>query len=198
MGTLDVILWASDNSLKRRIMEFLTGETWTHVGIVLEGRHIKEMHKRRNIKDEGIDPDILYIWESGYNGKKDAEDGKIKCGVMITPWKKMSGGRCVVRKFKKEITEDILRKLEIAYEETYKKKYDINPIHLLEALIGREIVTDGQNKESFFCSAFVGYIYTRIGMMKDTTEWSVLQPKYFGSSEVDEFLEPIKSEWRLW
>ena len=107
---------------------------------------------------------------------------------------KESGGRCVSRKFTKPITKELLNDLQCAYNETYCKKYDMNPIHFIQALFGKTFGMNGQSSTAFFCSAFVAYVYTRIGCLDPNTQWTITQPKFFASSKVDDFLEPIDTE----
>ena len=42
-----------------------------------------------------------------------------------------------------------------------------------------------QNTKRFWCSALVGYIYTKCGILSESTEWSCLSPADFSSNSED-------------
>ena len=47
-----------------------------------------------------------------------------------------------------------------------------------------------QKTNSFWCSALVGYIYTRCGLLNRETDWSILRPSDF-SIEYNDILKFI-------
>ena len=58
-----------------KLIKWGTNSKFTHIGMVL-----------KNPKFDNIPPlEGIYVWESGYEGYKDPQDGKIKLGVQITP-----------------------------------------------------------------------------------------------------------------
>lgn len=119
----------------------------------------------------------LYIWESGFEGTLDPQDNKIKLGVQITPFKDFIDNfhnvNIFVRKFNDYslFTDASLAKV---HNEAYYKPYDINPRHWLWALFQKD--PQPQRTSSFWCSAFIGFILCKIGILNDTTDWSLLRP----------------------
>ena len=59
----------------------------------------------------------------------------------------------------------------------YNKPYDICPVDWVEAFLKKDI--SPQKTTRFFCSALVGYIYTKAGLIDSETDWSVLRASDF-------------------
>ena len=55
-------------------IKYFTNSNYSHIGMILKDPTF-------------IHPSLkgIYVWESGWNGKPDPQDGKIKLGVQITP-----------------------------------------------------------------------------------------------------------------
>ena len=68
----------------------------------------------------------------------------------------------------------------------YDKPYDINLKDWIQAMDDKD--SDPQKVDRFWCSALVGYIYTKSGILSDETDWSVLKPCDF-SIEYNDNLE---------
>ena len=62
----------------------------------------------------------------------------------------------------------------------YNKPYDTNIFDWMQALIGIDISPQKTNR--FWCSALIGYIYTKLGILKHNTDWSILTPNDFSLS----------------
>ena len=119
-----------------------------------------------------------YVWESTYDGKADPQDGKIKLGVKITPFKEFykeytEKGKLYVKKLytNEEITQENLKKI---HDVVYDKPYDIVPKDWYEAYERED--SDPQKTSRFWCSAFVGYVYTKLGFYSSKTDWSIMRP----------------------
>ena len=133
----------------------------------------------------------MYVWESSYNGKPDPQDNKVKIGVQITPLYelieeyKKTGGSAYVRKVKSTINipikeifnDDVLNDI---HKVVYNKPYDIIPTDWIEAFFKYD--DNPQKTDRFWCSALVGFIYTRVGILSENTDWSVLTPNDFSVS----------------
>tara|TARA_A100001015_G_C14841962_1_gene652846 strand:- start:55 stop:702 length:648 start_codon:yes stop_codon:yes gene_type:complete len=162
-----------------------THSNYSHVGMILKNPSF-------------IHPSLkgLYLWESSYNGTEDPQDGKIKLGVQITPLDtiikeyKKSGGKIFIRKLKymndnndsscdnliyKNIFND--EKLKEIHSIVYNKPYDIVPTDWLSAFFNYDI--SPQKTSRFWCSALVGYIYTKLDILVEKTDWSILKPNNF-------------------
>jgi len=81
-----------------------------------------------------------------------------------------NGTRSVQRLF----TDEKLRSL---HQLTSDARYDNNPNDWLAALHH----TGKRHSDSFFCSAFVGYILTQCGVLAEDTNWSDISPRDLSS-----------------
>ena len=155
------------------------------------GTHSNYTHIAMILKDPSfIHPSLkgTFVWESSWEGKPDPQDGKIKLGVQITPldeilkaYSKM--GHVFVRKivpFKERaelFNNDILSDI---HKVVYDKPYDLFPPDWIEAFIQKDITP--QKTSRFWCSALIGYIYTKCGILKEDTDWTILRPSDFALS----------------
>ena len=167
------------------LIKYFTNSQYTHIGMVLKDPTY-------------INPDLkgYYIWESGMESKPDPQDNKKKFGVQITPLDEIvdnylnNNGKIYYRKVKCSLdnfTEDNLKEV---HKVVYNKPYDVNPVDWINAALKRE-GKHPQNTNTFWCSAFVGYIYTKCGIIKDSTDWTILSPNDF--SEKGESLQFINN-----
>ena len=162
-----------------KLIKWGTHSNYSHIGMVLKNPSF-------------IHPSLkgTYVWESSYNGKPDPQDGKIKLGVQITPIDelikeyKKTGGHIYIRKLNINNSDDLNRKiifndelLKDIHKKVYDKPYDIVPTDWIEALF--RVDTNPQKTDRFWCSALVGYIYTRVGILNMDTDWSILRPNDF-------------------
>lgn len=65
------------------------------------------------------------------------------------------------------------------HDATYDKPYDVNPIDWIGCARNKD--RSPQKTDRFWCSAFVGYVYTKLGLMEPNTDWSNLTPSYFST-----------------
>ena len=84
--------------------------------------------------------------------------------------------------------------LEIIHNDVYGKPYDLYLKDWLKALI-----PIGENTEPtisrFWCSALIGYIYTKCGILDPFTSWSFLRPSDF--SAISEHLKFVDDDMSL-
>ena len=157
------------------LIKFFTMSSYSHIGMVLQDPSF-------------IHPTLkgTYVWESSWEGTPDPQDGKIKLGVQITPLdtflKGYSGkGKVFLRKVvcgDGVFNDEALSKI---HDVVYKKPYDIVPKDWLGALLKRD--TEPQKTDRFWCSALVGYIYTKLGLLGKDTDWSILRPSDFSEKD---------------
>jgi len=173
LDTGDILLFCHDckgwfNSFLNMI-KYATHSNYVHVGMIVK------------------DPDFLdtpmkgiYMWESGYEGTPDTQDDKIKLGVQLTPINKIiehyKHANILVRILnkdnnKKYFTKDTLTEI---HKNAYLKPYDINLLDWVLAFFRYD--TQKQKTSRFWCSAFVGYILTKSGILKSDTDWSIMYP----------------------
>lgn len=152
------------------MIRYTTHCNYSHVGFV--------------IKDPTfIDPSLkgIYVWESGWEGKKDPQDGEIKLGVQLTPldeiMENFKGSKIIKRSFTGVGNYFTDEKLKAIHKVVHDKPYDVFPKHWVEALFRKD--DDPQRISSFWCSALVGYIFVKCGIIKPETDWSILRPSDF-------------------
>ena len=188
LKTGDLLLFNSDNGGFYKLFDWAirsaTHSDYNHIGIILKNpTYIKE------------DLEGLYLYESSWEGTADPADGRIKLGVQITPLEeaiKNNKGRVYVRKLKSKNEEEyntifsdenILK----VYHETNAKPYDINPKDWIEALF--RVDFSPQKTGRFFCSALVGCVYTKLGILDPNTDWSILRPSDFSIEDENQHLD---------
>jgi len=126
----------------------------------------------------------LYLWESSEEPHSDPQYDKKNIGVQITPLYEIlneykNNGNVYVRHINSNPKENIKyffsdKQLEDVHKIVYDKPYDIVPRDWWEA--HEQIDTDPQKTDRFWCSALVGYIYTKCGLLDETTDWSIMRP----------------------
>ena len=156
------LLGIFNNLIKR-----FTKSKFSHVAVVLKDPYF-------------IHPSLkgLYIWESSWEGKPDPQDDKIKLGVQITPFYEIYNncvetnssivlrrGNCSENRFNNANLKNI-------HNIVYDKPYDIVPKDWIDAIKRQD--TDPQKTDRFWCSALVGYIYTKCNVLSNNTDWSIL------------------------
>ena len=161
-----------------------THSNYSHIGMILRD----PIYIKSNLKG-------LFLWESSWEGHPDPQDGKTKLGVQITPLdevlKEYDGkGHAFVRQVvcNAELFNDVI--MQDIHKVVYDKPYDIIPTDWLEAIV--KIDPDPQKTNRFWCSALVGYIYTKCGLLDKKTDWSILAPADFAlASENLEFINEV-------
>ena len=155
--------------------------------------HIAMVLKNPTFLDKQLEG--LYIWESSWEDNPDPQDGKHKLGVQITPIKEVldayKNGHVYVRKINTwEFSPFTNYNLKHIHDVVYNKPYDICPVDWVEAFLKKDI--NPQKTNRFFCSALVGYIYTKVGLLVPETDWSILAPNDFSlSGESVKFMPPF-------
>ena len=156
------------------IIEYGTHSDYTHVAMVLKDPSF-------------IHPSLkgIFVWESSWEGKPDPQDGKVKLGVQITPLneilKTYKESKVILRKV--ECTESCFtnENLKSIHDVVYDKPYDVILKDWLDALIQKN--SNPQKTDRFWCSALVGYIYTKCGILDNSTDWTILRPSDFSLSD---------------
>ena len=147
------------------------------------GTHSNYSHTAIILRDPSfIHPSLkgLYVWESSEENNPDPQDGKKKIGVQITPIDevlspyKRTGGHVYYRKVISGENLFTDEKLKEVHSIVYNKPYDIVPTDWIEAFLKKD--PNPQKTSRFWCSALCGYIYTKCGLLKSNTDWSILTP----------------------
>lgn len=154
------------------LIKYFTHSNITHIAIVLQDPSFLEKHLKGT-----------YIWESGIEGTPDPQDNKIKLGVQVTEinqfLKNYNNGRFFVRRLEnnKVFTEEKLKEI---HNTVYDIPYDINILDWIYAFFRKD--KNPQKVSKFWCSAFIGYIFVKCGVLKETCDWSILFPNDFSLS----------------
>lgn len=157
-------------------IKFMTKSDFSHIGMIVVDPEFT------NIPLKGI-----YVWTSGISDIDDPEDDKKKFGVQFIPYDhfvKTYGGKIYTRRIEFENKEDyekifnneILKEI---HKVVYDKPYDIIITDWIEAYFKKDLKP--QKTSRFFCSALIGYIFTKLGLFDDNLDWSILYPNYFSS-----------------
>jgi len=171
--TGDILLFSNKTFIPSRMIEYLSGSIYSHVGIILKDpTYIKPELKG------------LYILEStGLTDVLDAEDNVLKTGVQIrclTDVCKEYDGAIFWRKLHCVRDEKFYQTISDVHAEVYNKPYDFDLIDWLEGLLNIQL-TDVHRTSKFFCSAMVTYIYHRLGFVDENTAWTIIRPKDLGT-----------------
>jgi hypothetical protein len=185
METGDLILYKEATGytnwwLFDKLITVFTGSPWVHIGVVLK------------------DPEWLglkgtYIWESAWTDIPDSVDRVKKFGVQVVPLKdRIVKGSTFYRKYNGPKLEG--PKLNDVYSEVLDKPYDINPIDWIEAYIKYDAFP--QREKSFWCSALIACILTKMNVLEEDTDWSIVTPDFFGSTNL-KFYSQIKKIYSI-
>ena len=157
-------------------IKFMTKSDFSHVGMIVVDPVFTD------IPFKGI-----YVWTSGISDVPDPEDKTKKFGVQFVPYDhfiKTYGGKIYVRRIEFENMEEYTKifnneKLKEIHKVVYDKPYDIVVTDWIEAYCKKD--PHPQKTSRFFCSAFIGYVYTKLTLLDKGLDWSILSPSYFSS-----------------
>ena len=175
LKTGDILLFSyHGDSLFSYLIKKFTHSKFTHVAMVLKD-------------PEFIHPSLkgYYLWESGEENSPDPQDNKKKLGVQITPFEEIyqsyakTNSEIYLRKINSSKKFSI-EKLKEIHKVVYDKPYDLVPEDFYEALKHRD--KEPQKTDRFWCSALLGYIYTKCNILNENTDWSILFPCDFSSN----------------
>ena len=65
--------------------------------------------------------------------------------------------------------------------------YDINPIDWVGALFRKD--SNPKKTDRFWCSALMGIIYSKLGIISETIDWSILRPSDFSIEDKNKHLQ---------
>lgn len=148
------------------MIRYGTHSDYVHVGIIVKNPEFTETPLTGT-----------YLWESSYEGTPDPQDGEVKLGVQLTRIediiKNYNNAKFYVRKFNDYssfTTENLLKIHKVVYD----KPYDLNPTDWVKALFQKN--NTPQKISSFWCSAFVGYVLTKLNILNENTDWTIMRP----------------------
>lgn len=154
-------------------IKFLTKSDFSHVAMV--------------VKDpEFTTPPMkgTYVWMSGTSNIPDPEDNTMKFGVQFVPFDEYVetyGGKLYLRRIHSERYDELFTtaNLKKIHDVVYDKPYDVVITDWIEAYCKKD--PHPQKTNRFVCSAFIGYVYTKLTLLPEDTDWSILYPGFFSS-----------------
>ena len=158
------------------LIRAFTHSPYTHAGLILRDPPF--------VAEPG-----LYVWESGWEGEPDPQDGRVKFGVQLTRWDtfvRNMRGELYIRS--RDAAQPIpVHTLERIHAHVYAKPYDADPWDWVQAALRRD---DRPRKmDRFWCSALVAYILVQCGTLPRELDWSLVRPADLSS-------ESTYLEWR--
>jgi len=74
-------------------------------------------------------------------------------------------------------------KMKEIHDSVFNKPYDIVVRDWIEAYCKKD--PDPQKISRFWCSALAAFIYTKVGLLDEKTDWSIIRPSFFSSENPD-------------
>lgn len=188
LRTGDILLFDSRDKGWYGIIEstikYFSHSSYSHIGMII---------KEDSIGVKKLDKNKIYVWESGFENSPDPQDGKIKLGVQLTELDKLlkkHHGNLYIRKLDCDNLESKrifnIDSLEKIHSQIYGKPYDLNIVDWLCAFCRTDYKP--QKIDRFWCSAFIGYVYTKLNILSTATDWSILRPADFSAEDHNKHL----------
>lgn len=161
-----------------------TMSPYSHAGLVVVDPVRVNICSGKPVLDAQGQPMVLkgtYIWDSSKHFQKDPMDGKIKFGIALVPVEtymhdKMLNHQTLYKRTPvnpdtyRLFTPEIMSKL---YTKVYDKPYDTQLGHWLAGMFH---ILIPRSSKAFFCSAFVSYALTYVGVLRKDTCYTIKSP----------------------
>jgi hypothetical protein len=195
LQTGDILLFSGAEFWFSKLIRYWTKSQFTHVGLVLRNPTY-------------ISPELtgLYMWESGIESFPDSENHVKKLGVQITSIDELLESEpdvkfIVHRTLNTTLSsKEIAEKITLIHQTVHNKPYDTNIYDFLMAsadvkYIEKKIKLSSwflvnwlrpshKRNDTYFCSAFVGFVYTQLGLLPPETKWTECTPEFFSSDNI--------------
>lgn len=158
------------------LIKFVTKSDFSHVGMIVKDPEFTETPLKGT-----------FVWTSGISNVPDPEDKQTKFGVQFIPFDhfiQTYGGKIFLRRIHFQDPEEYntifnTNNLKQIHQVVYDKPYDVIITDWIEAFCKKD--PKPQKTSRFFCSALIGYIYTKLTLLDQNTDWSILYPSFFSS-----------------
>ena len=158
------------------VIKFITKSDFSHVGMIVKDPEFTETPLKGT-----------FVWTSGISNVPDPEDKQTKFGVQFIPFDhfiQTYGGKIFLRRIHFQDPEEYntifnTNNLKQIHQVVYDKPYDVIITDWIEAFCKKD--PKPQKTSRFFCSALIGYIYTKLTLLDQNTDWSILYPNFFSS-----------------
>jgi hypothetical protein len=131
-------------------------------------------------------PKGTYVWDSSWHVHPDPQDNKIKFGIALVKLEdyleNVDGKQQLYKrspvdpKVYERFTPEKLRQL---HDKVYGKHYDLDIGHWFAGFVHSLIP---RSTKTFFCSAFVSFALTEMGVLAPDTDWTVVSPAMLSST----------------
>ena len=186
--TGDILLFRG-NQLVSKLLECFGRSKYSHVAMIIKNPRFL----RPDV------PDGFYVLEASSNDAPDAEASASSPSSLPTPLLGVALHRLedvlalypadsvYIRHVSCTRDEAFYERLSAAHEEVHHKPYDLNPLDWIRAewnlIHPLEISTAYQKTSSFWCSALLCYLYSRLGLLEEEMDWSLIAPREFSAEE---------------
>ena len=178
------------------LIKFVTKSDFSHVGMIVKDPEFTETPLKGT-----------FVWTSGISNVPDPEDKQTKFGVQFIPFDhfiQTYGGKIFLRRIHFQDPEEYNKifntdNLKEIHQVVYDKPYDVIITDWIEAFCKKD--PKPQKTSRFFCSALIGYIYTKLTLLDQNTDWSILYPSFFSSENKTLSLQSNSSltkETQIW
>ena len=169
MQTGDLVLFARRRGVHvfSRAVDWATGSDYSHVGLVLVNPTYIHKYLRGT-----------YLWQSTSTKVPNAEDNKHVFGVQLTPLADVIRNNrdytLYVRHLSSGASAFNGKVLHRIHTTVHERPYAVCPRHWAAAALHRGDTAG--SPPSFWCSALVGFVLVRLGVLEHTTNWRLLRP----------------------
>jgi len=147
-------------------IRWATNSPYSHAGII--------------IVDPEWAPQGTYVWDSSNHVHPDPQDHKIKFGIALVKLQDYLNNIDGTQQLYKRSPVDpktyelfTPEKLNSLHDSVYGKHYDTSAGHWLAGMVHAHIP---RSTKTFFCSAFVSFTLTQMGILHEDTDWTVVSP----------------------
>lgn len=163
-------------TLLNKAIRYFTGSKYSHSAIVVKDPRFTSNQLTG-----------LYILESNSEPFQDSENNQYKLGVELSSFDKVINtynGEIYWRKLECKRDEEFYDKLDNIHSIIHNRPYDLIPSDWLNAMT-KTYKKNTQRKKTFYCSALVSFIYTKLGFLDEKTPWTLISPEQLGTEHSD-------------
>jgi hypothetical protein len=172
LETGDILLYSENKFFYEKLIQYFTKSIYTHVAMIIKNPTFT------NPPLKG-----LYVIESGIENFKDSENNQFKFGVQIVSLEKILNnwtGNIYIRKLHYNRDEIFYNNLKLAHEIVHDKPYDLVLTDWIKATFQVNL-GDTKKTNTFWCSALISFLYTKLNLLDNNLNWSLVTPNEFST-----------------
>jgi len=153
------------------LIKCCTNSKYSHAAMVIEREYAQFLNPKLNTEE-------YYVLQSSYESFPDAENNELKLGVEIVSLNELFSkyeGKIFWREIVFERNNLFLVRLIDAHSIVHNRSYDMNPYDWIRAAFGIHIGPT-HRLDTFWCSALVSYIYTKLKLLNEDLDWTLVSP----------------------